>query len=500
VAGDVVPKVILPWAYQSNSGRTRVASLERLVNLLPEATNKAAMGTHPIVVTSAPGSRPFSNLSDDTEVNQLYSLAGRLFAWTRKAMYEIQDNGHATAIFERNFGRDISVSDGVNYTDAGFRLNQMWFSDRGEVFIFDLQTNQTTRMADIERIGDQDLRRVGNVTHLNNYAIFRNSDSDQFQWSDLADFDSVNALSFATAESASDITVHIEAFEGDLLHFGETRLEVWRATGDQDTPFAPLTNASIEIGCANGRTVKRLTRDIYWVSDDLRVYRTAARSYQAVPISLHQGVEHDLFRYGAGNAFAYVATLEGHSLYHLVIPEANRTWVYDEQTQLWHERSTINQCRLNDDLCDDGGYGKHLANSSVMHNGKCYIGGTGKVFLYDLDYFEDDEQPILREASTSPITSDWDGAIHRSVSLEFQNNCREIGERNEVLLQHSNDLGRTWVGSKPRPLVREKHYTPTWRNLGRGLRRAYRWRSFYNGQIVFWQSQFDIDGVSDGRN
>ena len=489
-----MPKTLLPWAYQSNSGRTRVASLERLVNLLPEATNTAASGTQPIVVSSAPGSRPFSNLSDNTDVNQLYSLDGRLFAWTRKALYEIQDNGHSTAIFERNFGRDISVSDGVVFTDAGFRLNQMWFSDRGDVFIFDLQTN------DIRQITDPDLRRVGNVAHLSNYAVFRNSDSDQFQWSDLANFDSVNALSFATAESSSDVTVHIEAFEGDLIHFGENRLEVCRLTGDQDTPFAPLTNANIEIGCANGRTVKRLTRDIYWVSDDLRVYRTAARSYQAVPISLHQGLEHDLFKHGADNAFAYVATMEGHSFYHLVIPEANRTWVYDEQTQLWHERSTTTPCRLTDQNCDNGGYGKHLANSSVMHNGKAYIGGTGEVFLYDLDYFEDGSQPILREATTSPFNFGWDGSIYRSVALEFQNSCDDIGERNEVLLQFSDDLGKTWKGSTTRPLIRQKHHTPTWRNLGRGLRRAYRWRTSYNGQVVFLQSQIDIDGVNDGRN
>lgn len=487
-------KIILPWSYQSYSGRTRVAALDRLVNLLPELSSTTSNnGAQTFVNLSAPGSRPFSNLADNTEVNQLYSLNGRLFAWTREGFYEIQKNGHSTLKFSRRFSRDISVSDGVRYSDAGFRLNQMWFSDRGEVFIYDLQADTTNQ------IDDPDLRRVGNVAHLSNYAIFRNSDSDQFQYSDLADFSSVNALSFATAESSSDRTVHIEAFEGDLIHFGENRLEVWRTTGDQDNPFVPLSNASIEIGCANGRTVKRLTRDIYWVSDDLRVYRTAARSYQAVPISLHQGVEHDLFRHGADNCFAYVATMEGHSFYHLVIPEADRTWVYDEQTQLWHERSSHTNCTLSQDSCDNGGYGKHIANSAVMHNGKAYIGGKGHVYLYDLDYFRDGEAPIMREASTSPLDVGWDGGIHRSVSLEFQNSCGDIGDHNEIVLQYTNDQSKTWKSQSPRKLISGDGYLPTWRNLGRGSRRAYRWRTFYDGQVVFKQSQFDLEAVRDGR-
>ena len=488
-------KVILPWSYQTNRGRTRVASLERLVNLFPAATQNISTtkGAQTFVLLGAAGGRPFSDLGDNTEVNQLYSLNDRLFAWSREGFYEIQDNGHSTLLLGRKFGRDISVSDGVIYSDAGFRRNQLWFSDRGEVFLYDLQENV------VNEISDPDLRRTGNVAHISNYAIFRNSDSDQFQYSDIADFDSINALSFSTAGTNSDKNVHVEAFEGDLLFFGERTLEVWRLTGNQDSPFAPLSNASLEIGCANGRTVKKLTRDIYWVSDDLRVYRTAARSYQAVPISLHQGVEHDLYKHGASNAFAYAVTMEGHSFYHLVIPEAKRTWVYDETTQLWHERSTFTNCTLASVSCDNGGYGNHIGNSGVMHKGRAYIGGKGHVYEYDLDYGRDGFQPIMREAATEPLDANWDGGITNSVSLEFQNACDQPGELNEIVLQYSDDQGKKWKGCTPRALIKGDNYCPTWRDLGRFRRRSYRWRTFYDGQIVFRQSLFDVEGLGDGR-
>lgn len=494
-----MPEIALPFATKSNSGRSRIGSLERLVNLVPEATNSDFSTTTDatnVNLMGAPGARPNSDIADNTEINKLYSLNDRLFAWSRKGLYEIfPERRHSSLLFERNFGRNITVDDGVIYSNAGFRSNQLWFNDRDEVFLFDLREN------DISKIEDPDLRRVNSVAHLANYALFFNSDSDQFQYSELGDFTNVSSLSFATADRSSDKTVRGIVFEDDLIIFGEKTISIWRLTGNPDNPFAPLSNATHEIGCANGRTIQRLTRDLYWVSDDLRVYRTQAQSYNYLPISLHQGVEHDLHTFGAANAYAYSTTHEGHAFYHLVIPEAKRTWVYDESTELWHERTSLVNCNIQQTPdCKNNAYGEHIGRSGVMHKGKAYIGGKGHVYEYDLDYFRDGYEPIMRESTMGLVSIGSDGAIVDRCRLDFQNSCSdECIEHNTVELQYTSDQGKTWRSSGKKTLFADNDGCVTFRDLGRPKRLGLRFRTFVDEQVVFQRGILNVTGLQHDR-
>lgn len=494
-----MPEIVVPFSNQSNSGRARIGSLERLVNLVPEVTNSAYSTNQDatsFVLLSAPGARPNTDIADNTDVNQMHSVNDRLFAWSRKGFYEVfPERNHSSLIFERNFGRDITFADGVIYSDAGFRTNQIWFSDRGESFIFDLSSNE------VNQITDPDLRRVDSVAHLANYAIFFNSDSDQFQYSEIGDFDNISALSFATADRSSDKTVRGIVFEDDLIIFGEKTISIWRLTGDPDNAFAPLSNATHEIGCANGRTVQKLTRDLYWVSDDLRVYRTRAQSYNYVPISLHQGVEHDLHEYGAGNAYAYSTTHEGHAFYHLVIPEANRTWVYDEATELWHERSSTVNCQIQTKPnCKTNAYGQHIARSAVMHRGKAYIGSKGHIYQYDLNYYQDGFEPIMREATLGSATLGTDGSVIDRCRLDFQNSCNDdCIDNNEVQLDFTYDQGKTWRTNDKNKLFADNDGCVTFRDLGRPKRIGLRWRTFANEQVVFLRAILNVSRLEYGR-
>ena len=221
-------------------------------------------------------------------------------------------------------------------------------------------------------------------------------------------------------------------------------------------------------------------------------------------ISTHQGVEHDLYEHGAEGAFAYSASIEGHAFYYLTIPKANRTWVFDETTGSWHERSTFDAYYVAEG-CEHKGYGAYFANCSVMHNGKAYIGAEGGIYELDLNYFKDGDKPILREAVATPVQIASNGVIYKRVRLEFQNSCSRVGDCSEnphkVALYWSDNQGKDWKGGDEKPIAIDGcgDYLPTWTKLGGARKRAFKWRTFAQMPIVFLQSFFDVEAKRNAR-
>ena len=483
----------LPWAYQSNSGRARIASLERLVNLYPERSNSTLASNSDatdVVLLFAPGCRPYKKLNDDTDVVHLYSTGETLFAWTRKGLYQ-EVNGAFLRVFEHNIGKRVIASHGERVGTNGQREIDLWFTDKTRSFMYNVNSRSTRNQS-----LDLSFYPTSSATYLDGYAIWSRRETGEFFWSEIQNYSTYNGLNFASAEGNSDDIVRIVAFERELWIFGKNSLEIFQNTGDANAPFQRLSNAFFEVGAVNADVITKLSRDIYWISDDLRVMRSAARSYRPEPVSLHQGVEHDLYEYGAETAFAFAVTFEGHSQYWLTLPEANRTWVFDESTSLWHERSSLIDGRLigNNEGCENKTYGQHFATSGTMHKGKAYIGGKGGVFTLDLNYGLDGDQKIFREATTSPVRLLNDFALFNKVELEFQNDCGFLDSSCDrptdeaVILGWSDDFAKTWCEGSPKWITKDDNSFPSWNSLGRSRARAFRWRTYYPGQMAFLRS------------
>jgi hypothetical protein len=488
-------RITLPWTYHSNSGRSRVATLERLINLYPESSNSILASNSDatdVMLLSAPGCRPYSLVSDGTDVVHLHSTGDNLYAWSREGLYK--DRGGFRKIFSANIGKRVIAAHGER--DNG--IIDLWWTDGARSYILNTQTGTVHPLDD-----DNSFLPAGSTTYLDGYALFSRRNTNEFFWSDIQDYDEFQGLSFAAAEGFPDDLLRIIAFERELWLFGKQTLEIWQNTGDANSPFVRLGNAFIETGCANPYTIVKLTRDMYWVSDDLRVMKSAARSYRPEPISLHQGVEHDLNTYGVEDAFAFAVTMEGHSFYWLTLPKADRTWIYDEDTGFWHERSSNEQCGP---TCENNSFGRHFANSGVMHKNQAYIGGTGEVYTADLDYFLDGEENIWRMAQTAPIRYAADEMVFNKVELEFQNSCgfldSDCGDPGDVAvnLDWTDDLGKTWCEGSPRWLTDDSNNIPAWNNLGRSRARSFRWSTRYPGQIAFLRSIMYVDGVNQRGN
>lgn len=490
-------KVPLIFALQSHTGDTRISSLERCVNLIPEqnvAIQAGQRGPAQVVLRGAPGIRPQIWVGDD--IIHLHSVNDRyLYGWSKTALYKLnQSSGTAHKIFEASFNKNISSAHGLTIQPSGREDLIMWWVDGNTGYALNTFDDS------IEQITDTEFLPSDSTVYLDSIAIFARRNSDEIFWSDITDYTSINGLNFARAEGFSDRTERILTIDRELWIFGRQTIEIFYNTGDQDSQFERLGNAYFDIGCANGDTVVRLGRDAVWVGDDLRVYRSAARSYREERVSEHQGVEHALSKYGVEGAKAWGARIEGHEYYWLDIPAADQTYVYDKTTDLWHERATYDKDKIACSNVRKPTYGRHHLSAMTMHNNQNVVAMNKQVGILDFHYNFDTDIKIMREAGTSAIVANDDETTFNFVELQFQNSIDPVGdgckpdENNWVRLEFTDDQAKTWKVAGEKPIVRDdKDYFPFFKALGKARWRAFRWRTYWSGDVVFNRSVMDIE-------
>lgn len=172
---------------------------------------------------------------------------------------------------------------------------------------------------------------VGTLTFQGGFGVYSEPGTDRFYISALNDLTSWDPLDFASAESQSDRIVRAFEDRGELWFFGERTIDVFRNAGAQDFPF--VYNTSMQRGCAAPFSVVSEDNTLFWLGDDLIVYR--ADGYRPSRVSTHaieDWIEKAPNR-AEGRAFAYTA--RGHKFYTLTFPGYG-TRQFNIATGLWN--------------------------------------------------------------------------------------------------------------------------------------------------------------------
>ena len=114
----------------------------------------------------------------------------------------------------------------------------------------------TWDMTTLVNVAFPDAANVRKVIIGASRAICIRADTQKFYWSDPLT-STINALSFATAESQPDRLRDMLFIDDTLILFGAETVEFWPNTGDADLPFQPLEGRVFERGIkATGCAVK----------------------------------------------------------------------------------------------------------------------------------------------------------------------------------------------------------------------------------------------------
>lgn len=283
-----------------------------------------------------------------------------------------------------------------------------------------------------------------------------------------------SGLDFASAEGAPDNTIAIISDHREVWLFGDLSAEVWINTGNTDFPFQRSGNVFIEHGCAAAGTVAKADNTVFWLGADDKgagiVWR--ADGYTPLRISTH-ALEKALAGYDTvADAFAFTYQQEGHIFYVLTFPGAGATWCYDAATQLWHERAWRDQ--------NTGQLTRWRPNCSVFANGDHLVGDfeNGNVYALDLDVFDDDGAPILRQRRTTASESLQQRMFYSSLQVDMETGvgiAAGQGDAPLLMLRYSNDGGHTWSNERTATVGRIGEYGARARfnRLGAGRNRVW---------------------------
>lgn len=306
---------------------------------------------------------------------------------------------------------------------------------------------------------------ASSMTYYDTYLVFSEAGTNRFFWTDPLST-TVDALSFASAETNTDNIVGLINNAEDLWIFGTKTTEIWYNYGANNIVFArrPSSSGMIELGCASARTVKKLNGTIFWLSQDDRGGPMLVMANGMTPqrVSTHP-IEQAWMKYSATefqNATAYTYQWGGHHFYCLNIPGQTSTWVYDMTASLqlgsptWHERTSRNligpsvyngQRQLNDAMTNT--QNRHWAQGHAFYAGRHITGGYADRCLYamDEDTYTDNGQAILRERTTPHISNSMDRVFYSCLTLDILTGATPtLDTEPKLIMQFSDDGGFTW--------------------------------------------------------
>jgi len=323
--------------------------------------------------------------------------------------------------------------------------------------------------ANFDPISNGVLPPVCDVAWLGDRFAFMATGSDTWWYSEISDAGNETGLDFATAESAPDPNVACAVLNDELVIFGSQSVEFWQVTSSATGPFAPVEGKGYQRGCIARDTVQFADNALFWVGDDLVVYRAGA-----VPQRISSSSIEDKIRQCADptTLTAIVVQFEGHEIYVLNVPGVG-SYAYDisrigVQAQAYgdsYERGEWQEWQ-------SAGFDTFRGQVAQMVSGVAYVGDmtTADLWIMQVGAYADAGGPLKRQASAFIKIEEGTPRCLNIVlhGVVGQGTATGAGSDPTVEMRFSDDQGRTFSGWKAASLGRMGAYRTRafWQRLG----------------------------------
>lgn len=379
----------IPLTSGAYSAPSIIANAQRCLNLYPE--KNPAETTPPVPVTHYP--RPGLTLLGTPPTP---GRSRALFASSLGGLYQVIDQ--AVYSIDANYVYTLlgslltTVTTPVSISDNGTSAMLVDGDTSGDVI--DLATNVLTSIGDPNFLG-------GDRVDFLDYFLLLNKPDTPIWYCTLANSTTFNALYFGTKTAWPDNIVGVCAVEREAWVFGTRKSEVWYNAGGVPFPFQAQPGLIVEHGCAAKYSIAKQDVNVYWLSQSPEGARMVMKGVQraAQRISTH-AIEAEFLKYArVDDAIASTYQIAGHAFYCLHFPTADRTWVYDEATEQWHEESYTDQ---------NGVQHRHRAPFTAYCYGKNLAADwqTGQLYQIDSGNFTDNGMPVIYRRAFPHVISD----------------------------------------------------------------------------------------------
>ena len=325
------------------------------------------------------------------------------------------------------------------------------------------------------QIADTDFPGASSMDFQDNYGVVIEPDSGRLWNSNLNDFTAWNPLDFVTAEAAPDNLLAVISDHQELICLGEETIEIYSNVGDVDAVFQRQQGGFLEIGINAPGSVQKITNVVLWLDDSLQV--RMLESYAPNIIST-PAISYQISQMGTtDDAIGMTHIWNGHAIYTLTFPSANRTLAYDitesrlAGAHIWHELTSYPLTSPN----------RWRGNVVHRKSGTVYVGdySNGWIYVLDENTHTDNLQPMQRVWTTANV---FDNSQRRlmfhdelEVEVEAGVGTDDIDDP-QIVMQYSDDNGKTWSHELWESIgkVGEFENRARWFGLGESRNRIYR--------------------------
>lgn len=264
-----------------------------------------------------------------------------------------------------------------------------------------------------------------------------------------------DTLDIATKAGYPDPIVTLIVTNLYIWLIGTQTSEVWFNAGAADFVFQIFPGVFIEHGCCAAYSIAKQDLSIYWLSQDKQGSRIVlmGNNFAAQRISTF-AIEAEFAKYSVvSDAIGFTYQQEGHVFYVLTFPTADKTWVYDETTQLWHERNSL-QYVQGVQYAIDGNLHKVIYNSCSVCGGVVYVGDyLGNIWQLDSSTYTENGQPIPRIRSFPHLVNDQKRVVYQQFVADMETGTDDSTVTDDdtssvnppvVSLRWSDDRGKTY--------------------------------------------------------
>ncbi len=437
----------IPFATQAYQLRQVQFAAQRCVNLFPEVGPPGAKT--PLALLGTPGLTTYAIVGRGP-IRGMIGLEGFVLVVSNSDLFKLEVNGDTTLL------GSLPGTGPVKMASNGEQVLILTGTSRSDGFI--ATANDLTQITDEDFLGGSD------VAFIDGYFVLSVADSNEFYISALYNGFEYDPLDFARAEGSPDDIVGLEVDHREIWLMCQDTIEVWYNSGNADFPFERASGTFIERGLGARDSIAKVDNTLFWVGNDRMVYR--ANGYAPQRVSTHAIEQKINEALGTSDLIAFGYSLEGHAQYVLKKP-GEWTFVYDNATQLWHERCS----------CDREDY---KVSTYVQAFNRLLVGDdrNGSVYFFDAERpgTEDDGTVVSRMAAP-PLFANEETAHLNALVVDFERGVgRTIGQGSDpvVMLRYSDDAGLTWSSEKWRSLGKIGEYTrrARWNRMGRFQQRV----------------------------
>lgn len=334
------------------------------------------------------------------------------------------------------------------------------------------------------------------VCFIDNYGVCA-LNNGTYGWTNLADFSTLPALNFASAEGAPDRVTATISDHRELWLFGDWTVEVAVTSSNPDLPFT--RTAFIEQGILAPLSAVKQDNSVFWMGKNEfgRGIIFRAQGYTPVRISTY-AIEQWIAKTARPQfAQAYTYQQDGHHFYVISFDEG--TWAYDINTGEWSQRAYR--------VPSTGLLTRHRGQVHAMFNGLHILGdyNDGRIYSLSQTTYTDDGDLIYRERAW-PQADDENklivlgrGELIAEMGLGLDGSPTVEGVDPTVWLSMSKDGCHTWSSERGRSLGGIGQYLKRaqWFAIGSGRQLALKLRTT-TAAPVRWLG-FNINGTTATR-